>query len=132
MAYRAVKLRESRGDLACEGFCLLNRQRLSPRVVVRIAPRIEEAVKGALVELHHEAERAVVVVDASVHRAGARAFARGLQRNLQGDILCQLFYLEIRLFEDVEKDATDLELFRKLLNLALRCLWRQPVAPKAD
>ena len=88
-------------------------------------------MKGALVELHHEAERAVVVVDASVHRAGARAFARGLQRNLQGVKLCQLFYLKIRLFEDVEKDATHLELLRELLDLALRCLWRQPVAPKA-
>ena len=27
-------------------------------------------------------------------------------------------------------DVTDLELFGKLLNLALRCLWRQPIAPK--
>ena len=88
-------------------------------------------MQGALVELHHEAERAVVVVDASVHRAGARAFARGLQRNLPGDKLCHLCYLGVRLFEDVEKDATHLELFRKLLNLALRCLWRQPIAPKA-
>ena len=105
MTYRAVKLRECRGDLACEGFCLLNRQRLSPRVVVRIAPRVEKAMKGALVELHHEAERAVVVVDASVHRAGARAFARGLQRNLPGHKLCQLFY---HLLEDVEKDEKEL------------------------